>query len=58
MPLHLITHLVICVLFLPLGFMEARRLAARHKDITLETLHHKARYIYLIVALILIAFAA
>jgi len=58
MPAHLSIHLVILALFAGLGYIEARRLAARHGDLALETLHHKARYIYPILVLIIIAFAA
>jgi hypothetical protein len=40
-----------------LGIWEARRLVSRYPDLKLETLHHKARYIYLILAAIILAFA-
>lgn len=50
----------ICILFLfsLLGYLEARRLASHHKDLNLETLHHKARYIYLIIAVVILAIIA
>lgn len=58
MPSYLITNLIVLALFVLLGFFEARRLTSRHKEITLETLHHKAHYIYILVAVIFLVFLA
>ena len=57
MELYLIVNLCVLVLFAGLGLWEAKRLASRHPDLNLDTLHHKVRYIYIVVGVILITFA-
>lgn len=57
MNLYLSINLCILVLCAGFGILEARRLASRHPDLNLDTLHHRARYIYIVLAVILITFA-
>lgn len=57
MNLYLVINTLILVLFIGFGYWAARRLLVRHPNQTLETLHHQARYIYFIIAAIILAFA-
>jgi len=55
MNLFLVVNICILFLFSLLGYLEARRLVAKHDDLKLETLHHKARYIYLLITVLILA---
>jgi predicted double-glycine peptidase len=56
MNLYLIINICILILCAGFGIWEARRLASRHPGLNLDTLHHQARYIYIVLAVILITF--
>ena len=58
MNLALIINIIVLFLCAGIGIWEAKRLASRHPDLNLDTLHHKVRYIYIVVGLILITFLA
>lgn len=57
MNLHLIINICVLILCAGFGIWQARRLASRHPDLNVDTLHHRARYIYIVLAVILITFA-
>ena len=58
MNLYLIANFGVLALCSGLGIWEAKRLASRHPDLNLDILHHKVPFIYIVVGLILVAFAA
>ena len=54
---NLVINICVLILCAGLGILEARRLASRHPELNLDRLHHQARYIYIVLAVILITFA-
>lgn len=54
---YIIINIFILVLCVGFGIWQAQRLLVRHPDQKLETLHHQARYIYFVMAAIILAFA-
>ena len=58
MNLALIINIFVLFLCAGFGIWEAKRLATRHLDLNLDSLHKKIRYIYIVVGLILITFLA
>jgi hypothetical protein len=58
MNLHLIINICVLILCVGIGIWQAKRLATRHPDLNLDNLHKRARYIYIVVGLILVTFLA
>ncbi len=56
MNFHLVINVSIVLIFGVLGLRAGQRLHSKNQNVKLETLHHQARYIYFIIAILLLVF--